>query len=232
MAVTAVKAVKQGARRLLQVDLEGAEGPAYPPLCPCCNDPAERGVFLPVQCGPAEKAERPPGFLRFPTCRVCARHVPFFARLTDFMGWLILALTLVTVGFGLIGFAAYSSGQSGWEVVYVGLRLPFRGPILGMLTLLIAGAVGVGYAVLSGVIIVMPLYWILAKRGCEEVPVKAEIVTASPRVLRLTFENVRYGAAFVKTNGGEMPAAPPPGAVRRPAPASRGASRRGPGGRG
>jgi hypothetical protein len=117
MALTGVKVLQEGPRKLVQVELEGAEPPAYPPRCPCCNDPAARGVVLPVACTPASPAGKRSAVLRFPACRTCARHVPFFARLTDAMGYLILGLTVVTMGVGLVGFAASSSGQRGWEVV-------------------------------------------------------------------------------------------------------------------
>ena len=198
--VRTVKRLKQGPRKLLQVELEGVEGPIFPPRCACCGDPSERGAFLVVRCSPPAKQRAT--LLRFPACQVCARHVPFFERLTDLMGWVILGLTVVTMGFGLVGYAAYASGQSGWEVVRAGLSLPFRGPILGMICLLTAGAVGVGYAVLSGTLLI-PLYWVLAKRRCQETPVKGEILATSPPALRLTFENIAYADEFVKANGGE-----------------------------
>ena len=114
-------------------------------------------------------------------------------------------------------------GQRGWEVAYVGLTLPFRNLMLGMICLLIAGAVGVGFAVLSGAI-TMPLYWILAKRGCQEEPVKAALVSATPRRLRLTFENVKYATEFAKANGGE-PAATPPSGTAGSGPSLRGLRR-------
>ncbi len=220
MAVTAVKTLKQGPRKLLQVDLEEAVAPIYPARCPCCGDAAERGVVLRVPYIPAASKETQPSPLRFPSCQVCVRHVPFFARLSDVMGYLIFGLTIVTMGVGLVAFAAYSSGKTGWEVVYVGLKLPFRGLAFGLISLLIAGAVMVAYAVVSGVLITMPLYWILAKRRCQEEPVKAALLPTNPRTLRLTFENLKYAAEFVKANGGEPAAGLATRAAKRSAPPS------------
>lgn len=189
MPVMSVKATKRGPRDLLEVDFKGEGMPVLPPVCPCCLDPVEPDAFLQVNCGLE--------MLRFPACKICARHVPFFDKLSSLVGYLSLALGVVTTFAALVVFLG----------VVQGLSWPFRSTIKGLSTLLAMGALTVVYCfVIYG--LTWPLWFFLAKRKCEDTPVIAVRLPkeTTPHSFRFTFENVRYGRLFAEANGASAPA--------------------------
>ncbi len=189
MPVTSVKTTRRGPRELLEVDYRGAALPTLPPVCPCCLDRGEPGSEIKVACGPS--------VLRFPACRICARHVPFFDVLSSIIGYLSLGLGVLT---GLVILVALFG-------VAAGLTFPFRSLITGLSTLLGLGALTVIYVLVIGGL-TWPLRLFLAKRACEDTPVTAACLKndPAPYAFRFTFEKVRYGRLFAEANGHPAPA--------------------------
>jgi hypothetical protein len=190
---------KVGSKVVLHLILEPEPPPVFPEACPCCLEKPDPGAYIEVR----HRGYEP---LRFPCCRVCARHTRVMDSVSTVVGYGTFWLTLLTVA-GILMFRgannAASAGATGgwtWLGALANLQFPFMGPINAGVTAL--GAIGVflGYLVVLG----GPTYvlgWYLSKGSCKWFHDAVRTEKADdPANWHLVFENLVYADRFVESN--------------------------------
>ena len=205
MAIIKVSEEKTGPNTLINVDVGLNDELAFPPVCPCCVEPAEQGAALVAECKELPEVV-------FPACAVCARHIAIEDRISSVLGPAMFFVSVGTV-FGVLFYrGARATGGAGagagWQVAggLLNMQFPFMGPVNAALS--IAGGVAV-------LLVLLFIYWAVmgvllkcySKGACSWIRRAAGLsrwfYSEGGYCRRLTFDNRAYSAKFVESNSRE-----------------------------